>query len=175
VAGEKERRGGAGMAADAFSFEGGSVVRCEKEGGKGALRAWPHGEGGGGMRGALARRSAVRGGQQRPSAIGRGWRHCCVNREGGGHGRCGRAADVRARASGGPGVSGRVRERVGREAGHRHVGQGGTVLGGADSNQISNKIRIQMFQTVLNFGQLEKYFPSSEKLKQNMVSKISER
>jgi hypothetical protein len=39
VAREKERRGGAGMAADTFSFEGGSVARGEKEEGKGALRA----------------------------------------------------------------------------------------------------------------------------------------
>jgi hypothetical protein len=74
------------------------------------------------------------------------------------------AADVRARASGGPGVSGRVRERAGREAGHRHAGQGGTVLGGVNSNQISNKIRIQMFQTVLNFGRLEKYFYELRKI-----------
>jgi hypothetical protein len=57
---------------------------------EGALLVRPRGEGGGKM-GALAQRSAARGDQQWPLAVGRGRWHCRVNREGGegGHERRG--------------------------------------------------------------------------------------
>jgi hypothetical protein len=84
--GKRSERGENGNGGHRFSFEGGSVARGEKEEGNGALRAWPCGEGGGGTRGAVARRSVVQGGRQWPLTVGRGRWHCCVNREGGGSG-----------------------------------------------------------------------------------------
>jgi hypothetical protein len=81
--GKGEKGGKTGMADIAFLLK---VARGEKEEGNGALRAWPCGEGGGGTRGAVARRSVVQGGRQWPLTVGRGRWHCCVNREGGGSG-----------------------------------------------------------------------------------------
>jgi hypothetical protein len=62
------------------------------------------------------------------------------------------AAGVRGRAS----------------VGHWHAGSGGTVPGGAVQagfEKKSNSNGSKHFQTVSNFGQLEKYFPLLKKLK----------
>jgi hypothetical protein len=87
-----------------------------------------------------------------------------------------RAADAWARGSGGPNVSGGVRERAGREARRRR---------GTDTQACAAQCRAVWIQTgfqtksefkCFKLGSIRKVlYPSSERLKQNIVLKISER
>jgi hypothetical protein len=72
---------------------------------------------------------------------------------------------------GGPGVSGGVGERAGKRGrvvmGHRQVGPGNTVPRRwfkRDLKEIPNSNVSNKFQTVSNFGQLEKHFPGLRKI-----------